>query len=356
MRDLKKMQVTKSKNKDNIYRIIFFTIVMAIVIAILTSLSRILIPLGISYILALMLRPVRSAFYSVSLKKKTLSVIGVMLASFMILYPLATGIKTLGEESHKIEYYAPKLENYLRKKYQELKFEVKTRFNYEIDTNPVDKLVEFAQENTKSIFVYLPFLVTSLLEWGFIIPLFLFFLMKDGRKLKIQFLKIVPNSIVEQTYYLFNQFNTKFGDYIFAKFIEATIVGIIITTGLFALDYPFAFLLGLVAAITNILPYIGPFLGFIPALVVGLVDQNPNTTLGAMVILYMVANIIDLALVFPILVSKIVNLHPIIVVVSVILGSQLAGIVGMIISIPMAAFFKLLLVEIYRELYPNPYN
>ena len=164
-------------------------------------------------------------------------------------------------------------------------------------------------------------------------------------------LKIVPNSFVEKTYYLYHQFNTKFGDYIFAKFIEAAIVGIVITTGLLLIGFPFAFLLGLIAAITNILPYIGPILGFLPALVVGLADQNPNTTLGAMVLLYLIANIIDLALVFPLLVSKIVNLHPMIVVVSVIIGSQFAGVVGMIVSIPLAAFLKLLFQEFYAELY-----
>jgi putative permease len=60
-----------------------------------------------------------------------------------------------------------------------------------------------------------------------------------------------------------------------------------------------------------------------------------------------------LALVFPLLVSKIVNLHPIVVVVSVILGSQFAGVIGMIISIPMAAFLKLLFNEFYRELYSD---
>ncbi len=107
----------------------------------------------------------------------------------------------------------------------------------------------------------------------------------------------------------------------------------------------------MLSLITNILPYIGPFLGFIPALVVGLVDQNPNTTLGAMILLYVIANVIDLALVFPVLVSKIVNLHPLIVVVSVIIGSQFGGVVGMIVSIPFAAFLKLLFQEFYLELY-----
>lgn len=310
-----------------------------------------MIPFAIAYVLALMLRPVQKSFFSVDIRKKTIALVSVVGMVFLLSYPVVQVTKTISEESHKIEYYIPRLEQYLRVKYRDLKKEVKTRFNYEITINPVDTLVEFGQENTKSLFVYLPKIIGSLLEWSLMIPLFLFFILKDERKLRFLFIKIIPNNLVERSYYLYHQFNTKFGDYIFAKFIEAAIVGVIITCGLLALDFPFAFLLGIVAAITNILPYIGPIFGFLPALVVGLVDQNPNTTLGAMTMLYLIANIIDLALVFPVLVSKIVNLHPIVVVVSVILGSQFAGIIGMIISIPLAAFVKLLLQEFYQELY-----
>ncbi|MBT6326833.1 MAG: AI-2E family transporter, partial [Bdellovibrionales bacterium] len=64
-----------------------------------------------------------------------------------------------------------------------------------------------------------------------------------------------------------------------------------------------------------------------------------------------IANIIDLALVFPILVSKIVDLHPVLVVISVIVGSQYLGMVGMIISIPAAVALKLIVTEFYREIY-----
>ena len=69
-----------------------------------------------------------------------------------------------------------------------------------------------------------------------------------------------------------------------------------------------------------------------------------------MLVIYGLANLIDMVLVFPLLVSKIVNLHPIVVVVSIIIGSQLAGIVGMIVIIPFIAFFKLLFKEIYKDL------
>ena len=310
-----------------------------------------MIPFGIAYILSLVLKPIQKSFYSVDFKRKGVTLIAVIGLGFIFSYPIIEIVKTVSVESHKVEYYLPKLESYLQKKYKEIKTEVEVRFNYEITTNPVDKLIEFGQENTKQIFVFLPKIIVSSLEWGLLIPLFLFFILKDERAVRFRFIKIVPNNIVERAYYLYHQFNTKFGDYIFAKSIEAVIIGIIITTGLLLLGYPFAFLLGVVAAVTNILPYIGPFIGYAPALIIGLVDQNPNTTLGAMTALYLIANIIDLALVFPVLVSKIVNLHPVVVVVSVIVGSQFGGVVGMIISIPMAAFIKLLFQEIYLDLY-----
>jgi len=340
-----------NRTKSNIVKNIFFAFVLICIAGIFFSFQRIMIPFGVAYVLSLMLRPIVKQFYSTGIRKKLMALGMLFSFIFVFTYPIVKGVKTITEESHRIEYYLPKLELYLRKKYSLIKIEVEKRFNYEIDANPVDKIVEFGQESTKSIFIYLPKIFASLLEWSLIIPLFLFFILKDERSLRFQFLKIVPNSFVEKAYYLYHQFNTKFGDYIFAKFIEATIVGAVITSGLLIIDFPFAFLLGMVAAITNILPYIGPILGFLPALVVGVVDQNPNTTLGAMTLLYLIANIIDLALVFPLLVSKIVNLHPMIVVVSVILGSQFAGVAGMIISIPFAAFLKLLFEEIYTELY-----
>jgi hypothetical protein len=83
--------------------------------------------------------------------------------------------------------YLPKLENYLREKYALVKSEVKERLNYEIVTNPVDKFVDFAQENTKQLVVFLPKIIGSLLEWGLMIPLFLFFLIKDERRVSLQF-------------------------------------------------------------------------------------------------------------------------------------------------------------------------
>lgn len=120
--------------------------------------------------------------------------------------------------------------------------------------------------------------------------------------------------------------------------------------GLFLIGFPYPFILGFIAGVTNILPYIGPVIGVIPAIFVGMLSKDPNVTVLSMLVIYALANLIDMILVFPLLVSKIVNLHPILVVVSIIIGSQLGGIVGMIVIIPFIAFFKLLFKEIYKDL------
>lgn len=336
---------------NKLLRYIFFTVILGSILGAAYLFPRLALPFGFAYVLSLILKPLIKQFYSQSFEKKVIAVLIGVVGVFILAYPLVVLINTIGTESSKMDQYIPRLEAYLRAQYASFKTELLVRFNYEITFNPVDKLITFGQESTKIVVSYIPKIVASTLEWIILVPLFLFFIIKDEKKFKFMFLKVVPNGLVERFYYLYHQFNTKFGEYIFAKFIEASIVGIIITTGLLIMGYPFPVILGLVAAVTNILPYIGPVLGFIPALIIGLVDQSLTPIFTPMIILYLIANIIDLAFVFPILVSRVVNLHPVIVVISVVVGSQFGGAIGMIVSIPFAAFLILLVQEIYREIY-----
>lgn len=342
------MKVKQSSPKSQL--IVFFLICISFFILLLIT-PRITLPLGIAYIIALILRPLKNSLISAGTPKKIAIVLVTFLGLVLFGYPFVKIIPDFRNKMTQIEEYVPRIESYSREKFKDTKQYILETTGYALEIDPIDSMLAAAEKSTRAVIVYVPQMLASIFEWGIMIPLFVFFILKDGRAFKDLFLRITPNSIVEKVYYLSNQFNRKFGDYILAKFIEASIVGAVITIGLLILDFPFAFLLGIIAAITNILPYVGPFLGYIPALVIGLVDQNPNTTLGAMTLLYAIANIIDLVFVFPLLVSKVVNLHPVIVMTSVVIGSQFAGIVGMVISIPVAAFFKLVFSEIYKEIY-----
>ena len=152
------MQVTKKyiKNKFKLY---FFLVVVMTIFIFAMSFSRIAIPLGIAYILSLMLQPLKRSLYSVSIKRKTFTILMAISMAILFVYPLVQGINSVSEEAHKIEYYVPKLENYMRLKYKLFKSEVSNRLNYEITSNPVDQLIHYGEESTKTILVYLPMLL-----------------------------------------------------------------------------------------------------------------------------------------------------------------------------------------------------
>jgi putative permease len=337
-------------------QLIFFISLLVLGIMGVATLSRLAIPLGLAYISYLITAPLIVYLMKMGLNK--ISAITVVFIGLALLssYPIIKVVPAINKQTKHVQYYFPKIEHYLKVNYQLFRTKLKKHTGMEVDGEAINDFINYGQDLSKSVLLNIPVILTSLLEWILLVPLFLFFLLKDGNNFKRLVLGVVPNSIFERFYYLFHQFNKQLGGYILAKFIEASIVGIIITIGLIVLDVRFSFLLGLLAAITNIIPYLGPVIGAIPAILLGLVEYGPNSTFMAIVILYTVANVIDLALVFPILVSQIVDLHPVIVVISVIVGSQYLGVIGMVISIPLAAAAKLFFIEIYKELYKSSYR
>jgi putative permease len=229
---------------------------------------------------------------------------------------------------------------------------IKINTGHEIDSTYILQFLNEAKASIGGFAVKIPNYLANIMEWVFLVPFFTFFIIRDSVSSKKTLLSFTPNMIFERFYYVTHVFNRQLGNYFFAKFVEAIIVGGIITIGLVLMEIKYAVILGFIAGLTNIVPYVGPFLGLIPAIVLAMVEYGiTSSTMGAVLVLYAVANIVDVFFVFPFLVSKIVNLHPMIVAISVIVGSHYMGITGMVISIPVVAAIKLIITEIYNEIY-----
>ena len=121
--------------------------------------------------------------------------------------------------------------------------------------------------------------------------------------------------------------------------------------GLFVLKMPFALMLGGLAGLLNIIPYIGPILAAVPAVLLSLLPDTPNIFL--VVGLYILVEIVDSFVFTPIFLGKAVDLSPLTVVVSVLIGGQLLGTLGIILAIPAAAICKVLLFHYFG---PKPRN
>ena len=161
---------------------------------------------------------------------------------------------------------------------------------------------------------------------------------------------LVPNNFFELFSNLRYQINDQMGGFIRARILEAGIVGLIVWIGLSLANFKYAMVLALFASITNLIPYFGPIIGAVPALVIALISGFSLFDIFIVTLPYLIAQVVDIFLIIPLLVAKIVDLHPISVVIVIIIGAQLLGVLGMIIAIPLASAFKVTIFTFYRQL------
>lgn len=339
--------MTSKIQKIKLTLFIFF-VAAAIVFAILFP--RLTLPFGFAYIIYIMASPVTILLTKGSVKQRIWYAFLGVLALMFLLFPLFATLYNANTDLGSLSQQLPLIQKIIQDKFFLFKVNFFEKYGIRVNLDPVNYMMSKLEFFGSDFVSRFPDYLSSVFEWMLLVPMFLYFFFKESGNFGTKLMEAIPNPIFEKTYVLFSHFNTKFGEYIIAKFVEAAILGTLVTVGLLVIGFPYPFVLGFIAGVTNILPYIGPIIGFIPAFGIALLSKDPNVSMWAMVIIYTIANLIDMILVFPLLVSKIVNLHPIMVVVSIIVGSQLGGIVGMIVIIPFIAFFKILFVEIYKDL------
>jgi len=130
--------------------------------------------------------------------------------------------------------------------------------------------------------------------------------------------------------------------------MDALIVGILSTVGLFIINLvfdgpiPYFFFIGMLAGVANLIPYLGPIVGAVPALTLAILNNPPNLGIVLLwiVIVFVIVQVIDNAIVSPLVVSKSVNMHPVIVVTVVIIGGNIAGAMGMLFAVPFTGIIK----------------
>ncbi len=212
------------------------------------------------------------------------------------------------------------------------------------------RVQSFLTTGTNHFFETIPSYLKTFITVMLLGPFLAFFMVKDGRHLLRSLLGLVPNHLFETALSMLSQINTQIGQFVRARLLESFIVGLVTAIGLMIIGFPYAALLGIFAGVTNLIPYIGPIFGAVPAFLVATVNGYSALGIALVATVYIVAQLIDAGFLIPLLVAKIVDLHPVTVIVVMIIGAQVLGIVGMIISIPVASTLKVAMSTIYRHL------
>ncbi len=112
---------------------------------------------------------------------------------------------------------------------------------------------------------------------------------------------------------------------------------------LFLTGFPYALLLGIMAGVFNIIPYVGLILTLIPALVIALFTPDPVLGLGKAIGVFVVVQLLDGAVLSPKIVGESVNLHPVWVILALSVFGFFFGFVGLLLAVPLAVLLKLIL-------------
>jgi predicted PurR-regulated permease PerM len=178
-----------------------------------------------------------------------------------------------------------------------------------------------------------------------LIPFIVFFLMKDGREFKKSFVSIMPNRYFEFSLYLLHNLNVQFGNYLRGQLMDAAIVGTLAIFALWLIGVKFFFIIGVFGGLANLVPYFGPIVGAIIAVMVSVLQTGSFHMASYVVIAFTLIKLIDDAIVQPTVVARSVHMNPLTVLLAVLVGGKLFGMLGMLLSVPVAGFIKVVAHE-----------
>jgi predicted PurR-regulated permease PerM len=178
-------------------------------------------------------------------------------------------------------------------------------------------------------------------------PIFAFYLLVDLPHLRQVADGLIPATARPEVLVLARRMNAAVGGFFRGQLVVALIVGILVSIGLLIIGLPFWLLIGMVAGFFNMIPLVGPYIGGIPALVIALTTKEPITALWVILIMVTVQQI-DNHFISPLVMQRVVKLHPVLVMLALLLGGTLGGFFGLLVAVPTAAILKILMGHLWR--------
>lgn len=182
----------------------------------------------------------------------------------------------------------------------------------------------------------------------FTVPFILFFMFKDGHKFLGALSQFFPQGIRKELAQTVREMNQTLSTYISSTILDAIIIGVLTFISLTILGQPSALLLAVFCGITNIIPYVGPFIGAVPVAFVGLL-VSPAQMLYATVAILIIQQL-DGNLIKPLIMGKSLNVHPLTIILVLIGVGRIGGILGILVCIPVYVVLKTLVINI-RKIY-----
>jgi predicted PurR-regulated permease PerM len=179
-----------------------------------------------------------------------------------------------------------------------------------------------------------------------IIPFISFYMLKDYTTLKKVVWYLTPRKWRRGGAHFLRDVDKSLGSYIRGQIFVCVVIGSLSATLFWIFNMKYPLLLGLIIGITNVIPYFGPVIGAVPAVIIAssLSIKMILITIGIILVMqFLEGNILS-----PLIVGKSLHMHPLVIMLALLLGGEMGGILGLILSVPILAIIKVGLVHVRK--------
>jgi predicted PurR-regulated permease PerM len=180
----------------------------------------------------------------------------------------------------------------------------------------------------------------GLLSVVIVITMSIFWLMSAG-KLREFVLSLVPEALRARGGVVFTELGQTLGGWVRGTLVAMLLIGLLVGLGLWVLGVPEALLLGIFAGLTEVIPYLGPWISGAVAALVALVAVDPFKALQV-AILFIIVYQVESNLVRPLVMSWAVKVDPLLVLIAVVVGAEALGLIGAVIALPVAGMLQVI--------------
>lgn len=178
-------------------------------------------------------------------------------------------------------------------------------------------------------------------------PVLAFYMLVDAPSTRKVARSLVPEDLRDEAVHVAGLVSRALGGFVRGQLLVALIVGILTSFALWIIGLPLWLIIGAIAGLLNLVPFVGPTSGGILAVSVSLVLGDWKMAFWAAVAMVIVQQI-DNHLISPVILRATVKLHPVIIILALLVGGSLAGLLGVLVAVPMAAVTKIILSHMWR--------
>jgi len=327
-----------------------FGLICFAIAALALLLAPLLIPIVISFALYALLEPISEVFqrHGFSRNTSSLNVLLIMVAVVAIFVSLL--LPHLSSQLSSLQSQLPTVWHSIMSVANDVSQHIIESLGLEIKSSGFNEHF-FSQANEwgKTALIEGSNILISLSVLLVLVPIFTFFLVRDFRNFRNHLLDKLPNSSFELGWLIYYRVAHQLQDYIRGIMIQSAIMCVITTIGFYIIGLESPFLLGIIAGILNLIPYVGPLLAMVlpVLLVLGKVPVD-IWMIGAAISVILIAQIIDNAVVIPSVIANSVNLHPLVVIIGIIVFGNIFGFIGMVLAIPVLSTANIIYTGLHQ--------